>query len=172
MSDARKATLWLVVLALVVLGSLVLLAWRSQRTLELGLPPREAEARTAEEAMRRAFAWSVEHGGFVFGVLGTGSMAPYIPAGDPAAVVAYVVTDPSATFGDVTPGAVCAYRHSASPVGLTLHGAALKTPEGWVMSGLANARADIRMTADNFVGIAARVFVWESKIENPKSKIP
>jgi hypothetical protein len=161
MSDARKATLWLGVLGLVVLGSLVLLAWRSQRVLELGLPPREATARTAEEAMRQAFAWSIEHGGFVFGVLGTGSMAPYLPAGDPAAVVAYVVTAHDATFADVTPGAVCVYRRTDAAVsGIVLHGAALRTADGWVMSGLHNARSDIRMTAENFVGLAARVFVW------------
>lgn len=137
------------------------ISWHSQRVLELGLPPRDESDRTQAAALLAANGWALaNNGGTIAAVLGTGSMAPYIPAGDPAQVVAYAVTRNGATFDDVTPGAVCVYRHSASPVGVTIHGAAERTGSGWVMSGLHNSRSDIRMTRENFVGIVVRVFVW------------
>jgi len=86
MSETRPGTRWLLLAlaALFVAGALAL-AWRSQRTLELGLPPRVACLSPAD-GLAKAQAWSLAHGGFVFGVLGTGSMAPFIPAGDPTAL--------------------------------------------------------------------------------------
>lgn len=165
MNTARTVLPVLIGLAFVVV--LLGLAWRSQRALERGLPPRDALATSQAEGYERARAFALASGGDVVGVLGTGSMAPYIPEGRGQTaevrqneIVAYAVTRRGATFDDVRPGAVCLYAHAASPEGMTLHGAAKYTREGWIMSGLNNARSDVWMTPANFRGIVARVFVW------------
>lgn len=152
------------ILCLAVLAGLTILAVRSQRVLEDGLPPRK-ECPDSEAAWHDAAKFARESGGNVVTVLGTGSMAPYIPAAGPGRVpletpTALAVTDPAATFASVKPGQLCLYRHAASAVGLTIHGAALLTSAGWVMSGLNNPTSDINMTAENFVGVVAHVFVW------------
>lgn len=145
---------------LAVLALLISLALRSQNVLERGLPPLVICADLAD-AQGKAGAFAATHGGSVFSVGGTGSMAPYIPAGRNAAdVVAFGVTRAGATFADVKAGALCLYADAASPVGVTLHSAALRTKWGWVMSGLHNARSDARMTAETFRGIVAQVFTW------------
>ena len=147
-----------------VLVVLVLLAVRSQRVLVDGLPPR-TEYPDAQAAWSAAGQFARDSGGNLVTVLGTGSMAPYIPAAAAGrnpleTITALAVTVPGASFASVTPGALCLYRHSASAVGVTMHGAAVLTPAGWKMSGLHNARSDIYMTAGNFIGLVARVFVW------------
>lgn len=150
--------------AVAVLGLLIGLALRSQHTLEAGLPPR-IECRSEAHAHALAQTSAQLIGAQVFRVLGTGSMQPYIPAA-PAGrnpletATAFAVTKPGATFEDVTPGALCLYRHNSSAVGVTIHGAALRTRFGWIMSGLNNARSDATMTRETFIGIVADVFVW------------
>lgn len=147
-----------------LLVALVIIAVRSQRVLAAGLPPRteHPDAKTAWDA---AFGFARESGGNIVTVLGTGSMRPYIPAAGPGrapleTITALAVTAPGASFDSVTPGALCLYKHAASAVGVTMHGAALLTSAGWKMSGLHNARSDITMTPETFVGIVAHVFVW------------
>jgi hypothetical protein len=162
MMNARLILATLAGAALV--AGLLFVSLHSQRTLESGLPPL---TRCVDEAYARIRAgeFAAVTGGSVVTVLGTGSMAPYIPASargrDPlTTATALAVTAPGATFSDVTPGALCLYRHAASAVGMTMHGAARKSGAGWVMSGLNNARSDITMSPANFVGIVAQVFTW------------
>lgn len=151
-----------IALAVVVVAALLALAWSAQRTLERGLPPRDDTSRSQAAALVAANSWAItNNGGMVSAVLGTGSMAPYIPAGDPPSqIVAYAVTHGGATFYDVTPGALCLYRYGTGNI-VAIHGAAKLSGAGWVMSGLHNANSDITMTRDNFIGIVARVFIWK-----------
>lgn len=153
-----------VALGLAVLALLVGLALRSQRVLQLGLPPKVVAA-DDKAAWSRAIEYAAVNGGAVFSIAGTGSMAPFIPAApagrDPVStVVAFGVTKRGANFADVTPGAVCLYAHSASAVGVSMHGAAMRDGPSWIMSGLHNARSDIRMTRETFRGLVACVFTW------------
>lgn len=152
--------------ALYILGAvclalgLGLLAWQAQHTLTSNLPPRiecrdEAEARTLA-------------GPAAIAVLGTGSMAPFIPAALPGqdprkTVVAYAVIEP-ATYADIQAGDLCIYETEWTP-GLVMHPAAMKDFGGWIMSGTGNARSEARwrVTPANFRGIVARVYVWPLK---------
>lgn len=151
------------VIALALLGTL---AYCAQRRLVEGLPPK-AELPTLAEAHAAALAYQHANGGNVLPILGTGSMAPFIPparAGlDPwKTVVAYVVTDPRATFADVRAGSLCIYLAAWNRGGPVLHQAAERDGGGWIMSGLNNAQseADWRVTPENFRGVAAKVFTW------------
>ena len=153
--NLRRAML--VLLAVLALAVLLVLAWRSARTLREGLPLRIACASQAE-------AQALAPGAVA--VLGTGSMAPYIPASrsglDPLATVcAYVVLVPGARYTDITPGALCIYvpawagRH-------VMHQAAAQDAAGWIMTGLHNEHYENRerVTALNFIGLVARTYVW------------
>ena len=147
-------------LALLALGLVVVLALalRSERVLTAGLPLRIVVASEAD-------AWTLAGPAAVV-VLGTGSMAPYIPAAPKGAdplrtVCALVVLDPNARYADITTGALCIYvpvwagRH-------VLHQAAQIDGKGWIMTGLGNKEYENkeRVTASNFVGIVARTYVW------------
>ncbi len=162
-SSMKSRTILIVAVVVIVIG-LLILAYRYQRTLELGTPPQE-KVTSANMAIAAASIWTQAHGGTVIGILGTGSMVPYIPAApagtDPnKTIVAYAATRPNGRLADVTPGTVCVYKHTASVVGATMHGAARLTKYGWVMSGLNNATSDIWMTDLNFIGIVDKTWVW------------
>jgi len=154
-----------IILAAVILAALVAFAWLHQRTMQAGLPPRVVCADRAS-ALVAAGEFARSSGGVVISVLGTGSMAPFIPAAptgeDPHSyIAAYVVTVP-ATYADIKPGALCIYRAEWDSKLYVLHQAAQSDGLGWVMSGLHNARSEAswRVTPANFIGITARVFVW------------
>lgn len=154
-----------IILAAVILASLVAFAWLHQRIMVAGLPPREPCENRAD-AVAKAGAFARANGGLVIAVLGTGSMAPYIPAAptgeDPRGyITAYAVTVP-ATFADIKPGSLCLYRAEWSPSVSVIHQAAQRDGDGWVMSGLHNARSEAawRVTPANFIGIAAKVFTF------------
>ena len=150
----------LLILGLVcLLAAVLLLARRNQRTLTAGLPPRIVCA-TQEEARAQAGASAIA-------VLGTGSMAPYIPAALPgrdplATVVAYLVPDTDRVFTDIKPGQLVIYAPAWSPRYTVTHLAATRDADGWIMSGLANRdyEAGTRVTAANFRAIVAAVYVW------------
>lgn len=155
-----------IMFAAVVLAALVAFAWLHQRTMQAGLPPREPCDNRAD-AMAKAGAFAKAHGGTVIAVLGTGSMAPYIPAApageDPRRyIAAYVVMMPAA-FSDIRAGSLCIYRADWDVNLYMLHQAAQRDGLGWVMSGLHNARSEAawRVTPANFIGIAGKVFVWK-----------
>jgi len=151
----------------VLLALLVFIALRKSATLYDALPPR-FEHDTAFEAQAAAYTWSLQHGGSVRGILGTGSMSyrNYIPAApegvDPrSVVVAYFVLNSAIRFDQIQAGDLCLYRWANYENGI-LHQAADFTSDGWIMAGNANGAYDglsNRMTADNFKGIATAVFV-------------
>lgn len=143
----------------IALIALVIIAWHWQRALEAGLPPR---IDCASEAEAKALA-----GPGAIPVLGTGSMAPLIPAAAPgrdplSTCVAYVATVPGATYADITRGSLCVYRAEWSPIYRVMHCAANRDRLGWIMSGLHNAHSEPgwRVTEQNFIALAARVYVW------------
>ncbi len=155
-----------IVVAACILVALVAFGWLHQRTMAAGLPPRTV-CPTQIDALAQAGAYAKAHGYRVTPVLGTGSMAPYIPAAptgaDPlATVMAYVVIDPAASFDAITPGALCIYRTEWSPRYSVLHQAAQRDGLGWIMSGLHNPRSESawRITPQNFDGIVRATFVW------------
>ena len=144
--------------ALVLAAVLTVLAVMAQRTLTSNLPER---IKCRDEAEARALA-----GPSAIPVLGTGSMAPFIPpapAGkDPLnTIVALVVLERSASFLDVSAGDLCIY-YPAWHNGPVMHQAALKDSGGWIMSGLGNAKSEAawRVTSDNFGGIVKTAYVW------------
>lgn len=154
----------LILAAAGVLVALVAFSFRWQRVLEDGLPPR-IECRSLDEAMAQAFAWKVAHGGEILRVLGTGSMAPYIPAApigvDPRSFTAAFVVTSGEGFAALAPGRLCAYRPAFAGEHVYLHQAATQDAGGWIMTGLANRHYEwwARVTPENFVGLAAATFV-------------
>ena len=147
------------VLALVLgLAALLVVSKRKQADIARGLPPRIVCANQGE-----AFALA---GVGATPVLGTGSMAPWIPAALPGldprkTVVAYAVIDTAATYDGITTGALVVYFATWAG-GRVLHQAAARDSGGWIMSGLHNERSETweRVTAANYIGTVARVYVW------------
>ena len=149
-----------ILVALLALGLVVMLglALRSERVLTAGLPLRIVVASEAD-------AWTLAGPSAVV-VLGTGSMAPYIPpapaGADPLRTVsALVVLVPQARYADIKAGSLCIYV----PVWAgrnVMHQAAQIDSGGWIMTGLGNKTYETteRVTASNFVGIVARTYVW------------
>ena len=147
-------------------AAILIIARNTQNTLERGLPPRQVAAGSME-----AFTAALEFAGDitrVYAVVGTGSMAPYIPAAqlghDPkTTVVAYAIGRKGAKFADITPGALCVYQAEWDAKISVIHGAIEKTQDGWIMSGLHNARSEAhwRVTQDNFRAIVEKTFTWE-----------
>ena len=132
------------------------LGWSSQLVLELGLPPKQTAANRIE-----ALLYAQRHveilGGNIVAICGTGSMAPYIRKGDkPTDIVAYGLIG-STAFSEIKRGTVCIYAYGDI---VAIHGAAAKSGQGWIMSGLHNSRSDILMDATNFLGIVSKVIVW------------
>jgi hypothetical protein len=147
-----------IVLAVAVLAALLWVSQCSRTTMTARLPVPVICANAVEAAERA--------GPGAIAVVGTGSMAPYLPAAkagqDPqTTIVAFVVLRPKATFADVFAGALCLYRvtWTRSPV---MHVAALLDRLGWIMSGLGNARSESfeRMTSANFLGLVDRVYTF------------
>ena len=148
----------LVVALVLGLAALLVVSKRKQADLARGLPPRIVCASQGE-----AFALA---GVGATPVLGTGSMAPWIPAALPGldprqTVVAYAVIDTAATFDGITTGALVVY-FAAWAGGRVIHQAAARDSGGWIMSGLHNERSETweRVTAANYIGTVARVYVW------------
>ena len=147
-------------LAVLVLGLVVVLglALRSERVLTAGLPLRIVVASEAE-------AWTLAGPSAVV-VLGTGSMAPYIPSApagaDPLRTVsALAVLVSGASYSDIKAGALVIYvpRWAGRNV---MHQAAQIDAGGWIMTGLGNKDYENRerVTAANFVGIVQRTYIW------------
>ena len=148
----------LVVALVLGLAALLVVSKRKQADLARGLPPRIVCANQGE-----AFALA---GVGATPVLGTGSMAPWIPAALPGldprkTVVAYAVIDTAATYDGITTGALVVYFATWAG-GRVLHQAAARDGGGWIMSGLHNERSETweRVTAKNYIGTVARVYVW------------
>ena len=140
------------------------LAFRSHDKLVSNLPPIE-QPMPRIVAFEEARAFAKQHDGFsVIAILGTGSMAPYIPASpagtDPRkTVVAYAVV--GGKFEDVQTGTLCAYKPQDREGELWFHLASAFTHGGWIMTGLANDYYEswMRMTPKEFKGYTLKVFL-------------
>lgn len=145
--------------AAIVVGGLAYLTFRSHRVATDGLPTRiECKGGEAE-----ALALAGPRG---IPILGTGSMAPFIPPAPKGknpktTVVAYAVMESAASYSDIQAGDLCIYQPEWH-VGLVIHQAVKRDGLGWIMSGLNNPRSESgwRVTSANFRGIVARVYVW------------
>lgn len=154
-----KPSHWLFVVGAVIgLAVLLLLARSKQRVLERGLPTRIACTSQLDA--------QVQAGAGAIAVLGTGSLAPYLPHASPGldplkTVVAFAVIDPAATFDSIRAGTLCIYSADWTKFRV-MHQASSQDARGWIGSGLNNARSEsfARITPQNFVGIVARVYVW------------
>ena len=147
---------------LLLLAAIVLVAKRKEAALVAGLPVRIV---CADQAAALAQA-----GPAAIPVLGTGSMAPYIPSALPgrdplATVVAFAVIDPGATFDALTVGALVVYVPAWAVGGRIMHQAALRDGGGWIMAGLHNERSESweRLTPATYVGTVARIYVWPAR---------
>ena len=156
MNLQRSLLLGVLALGLVVILALAL---RNERVLVNGLPLRIV-SKSQVEAQEMAGALAV-------GVLGTGSMAPYIPSAAKGAdplktVVAYAVLNPDLAYKDITPGALVIYSINYVKGFNTMHQAALLDGAGWIMTGLGNKEYEnkVRVTSANFVGIVSQTYVW------------
>lgn len=153
MSNSFKIALAVVVL--VVVAALVV-ANRRYSQLIRSLPPKVVCASKVEAFAATNFAG--------IGVLGTGSMQPYIRAADkgesPQSIVAYAITD-SRPFSAISEGDLVLYWADWAH-GLVMHQAIVKTKSGWIMGGLHNKQleTDSRMAEENFRGIVKAVYVW------------
>ena len=148
---------YLLIAAVIVGAIAALVAW-NQRTLVAALPPRIV---CANQTDARAQAG----GDSAFPILGTGSMAPYIPAApagkDPmTTIVAYAKRD-SRGFADIKKGDLVSYSPKWAK-GLVLHQAAEKTSSGWIMSGLHNPQSESwePITEREFFALISAVYVW------------
>lgn len=155
------------ILAALIVALLIGFAWAWQTRLTRGLAAVVEPCATRAEASARAAAWAREYGGSIVPILGTGSMAPLIPAAAPgrdprATEVAYAVTQLGAMFADVRSGRPCIYQPEWAKGGFVIHSATERTGNGWIMTGLANAQYEKwePMTAAIFIGLPARVFTW------------
>lgn len=158
------------VLVLGLIGIMVSsLLW--ERRMVAGLPPQDPEYPNASAAWIAALSYAAQTGGKVGTILGTGSMAPYIPAAPEnpqRTIVAYWVNVSGAHYTDVKQGDLITYtpqwplpdslRHA-----LVMHQAAQKDSGGWIMSGLNNKYYENmhRVDALNFRGIVAKTFIWK-----------
>jgi hypothetical protein len=98
-------------------------------------------------------------------VLGTGSMAPYIPASpagsDPLKVVVALAKPSIMPFTAIRKGDLVIYRPSWAK-GCVIHQAAQKQGDRWIMSGLHNAHSESfePVGEKEFVAIVDSVYVW------------
>jgi len=138
--------------------AIAIIARQRQHVLEAGLPLRISCANQSDALVRAGSAAIL--------VLGTGSMAPYIPASaaglDPLkTVTAYAVLG-TKPFSDIKVGDLVVYRAAWAGGQYVIHQAASLDSTGWIMSGLHNARSEswARVTAAEFAGVVARVYTW------------
>jgi len=141
----------------IVAALIAYITWRQQQQMIAGLPPRitcSSQADAQAKAGPRAFP-----------VLGTGSMAPYIPPAakdkDPRSTVVAYAKPGDKGFADIRKGDLVTY-HASWAKGFVLHQAAQKDSGGWIMSGLHNAHSEsfTRITEREFVAVISEVYVW------------
>ena len=141
----------------VIIGLIAaLVAWQ-RKVLVAALPPRIVCKDMAD-------AWA-KAGPTAYPVLGTGSMAPYIPPASegkaPLSTVVAYVKPTSKKFGDIKKGDLVSYRTKWAN-GYVLHQAVELTSAGWIMSGLHNKQSETwePITEKEFGAIIGEVYVW------------
>jgi hypothetical protein len=130
---------------------LILLAVNTHSRMTSALPPSEKTTSAQVQLM-------LVSGADLIGVLGTGSMVPYIPAGNPNKIVAWVQIE-RVDFSELESGDLVVYRE----IGLNiLHQIVDKNKNGWSASGLGNERYDrFLVTKENFSGRVAKTYILE-----------
>ena len=114
-----------------------------------GLPPRSyVYPHEIDEMLRKERLIAVK---------GTGSMAPYIPAGDPTKRVAWVRVE-ACDFSELKRGDLVVFETQQQ--GLILHQLSQKTAVGWITSGLNNHSYDsTRVYPENFQARVVHTYV-------------
>lgn len=154
-----------IIIAVLVLGLIWYCSNQSQKVLTDGLPP-QASFATMSDAYYAALADTKGDLKRLGSVLGTGSMAPYIPPSapglDPYATVVAFTLKKKATYEDIQHGDLCVYEPANAPGESWIHQAAEKDSDGWIMTGLNNRRSEnwMRMTAKNFRFVVEKTYVW------------
>ena len=144
-------------IAAVVVGAIAAAVIWQQRVLVATLPTRVV-CESKEDAHTKA-------GPTAFPVLGTGSMAPFIPpspaGSDPLFTVVAYAKPASGSFDVIKKGDLVVYRPKWVK-GLVIHQAVDKTQYGWIMSGLNNRQSESwePITEKEFVCIIGEVYVW------------
>ena len=140
-----------------LLAALLLLAFWQHRAMARGLPPRIVCLSPVDAHMQA--------GPTAYEVVGTGSMAPYIPAApkgaDPLKTVVALAKPVSLPFKAIRKGDLVVYRPKWAN-GLVVHQAAQETASGWIMSGLGNKQSESfePITEKEFVALIGAVYVW------------
>ena len=140
-----------------LLAALLLLAFWQHRAMARGLPPRIVCLSPVDAHMQA--------GPTAYEVVGTGSMAPYIPAApkgaDPLKTVVALAKPVSLPFKAIRKGDLVVYRPKWTN-GLIIHQAAQETASGWIMSGLGNKQSESfePITEKEFVALIGAVYVW------------
>ena len=139
------------------IAALLLLAFWQHRAMASGLPPRIV-CSSPVEAYLKAGSGAIQ-------VLGTGSMAPYIPAApagsDPLTTVVALVKPSERSFKSILKGDLVVYRPKWAK-GNVMHQAAQKQGGKWIMSGLGNSQSESfePIGEDQFVCIIETTYVW------------
>ena len=140
-----------------LIAALLLLAFWQHRAMASGLPPRIVCLSPVDAHMQA--------GPTAYEVVGTGSMAPYIPAApkgaDPLKTVVALAKPVSLPFKAIRKGDLVIYRPKWAN-GLIIHQAAQETASGWIMSGLGNKQSESfePITEKEFVALIGAVYVW------------
>ena len=140
-----------------LIAALLLLAFWQHRAMASGLPPRIVCLSPVDA--------HIQAGPTAYEVVGTGSMAPYIPAApkgsDPLKTVVALAKPVSLPFKAIRKGDLVVYRPKWAN-GLIIHQAAQETASGWIMSGLGNKQSESfePITEKEFVALIGAVYVW------------
>jgi len=140
-----------------LIAALLLLAFWQHRAMASGLPPRIVCLSPVDAHMQA--------GPTAYEVVGTGSMAPYIPkapsGADPLKTVVALAKPVSLPFKAIRKGDLVVYRPKWAN-GLVIHQAAQETASGWIMSGLGNKQSESfePITEKEFVALIGAVYVW------------
>ena len=140
-----------------LIAALLLLAFWQHRAMASGLPPRIVCLSPVDA--------HIQAGPTAYEVVGTGSMAPYIPAApkgsDPLKTVVALAKPVSLPFKAIRKGDLVIYRPKWAN-GLIIHQAAQETASGWIMSGLGNKQSESfePITEKEFVALIGAVYVW------------
>lgn len=146
-----------IVIGAAVVALIAVVAWWHQRQMVAALPPRIV-CTSLEDAWIKA-------GPTAIAILGTGSMAPYLPHAqdgqDPLKTVVGYAKPSGAAFSAIRKGDLVVYW-AEWVNGNVMHQAAQHDSGGWIMSGLHNSQSEsfARVTAESFRAVIGEVYVW------------
>lgn len=152
MNQLRYIAIGAAVVALIAAG-----VWWQQRQMVAALPPRIV-------CTSQDDAW-IKAGPTAIAVLGTGSMAPYLPHAkdgqDPLKTVVGYAKPSGAAFFTIRKGDLVVYWADWAKANV-MHQAAQHDSGGWIMSGLHNRSSEsfARVTPETFRAVIGEVYVW------------